>query len=439
MRTCSSCGFENAEPGKSCPLCGASETFAATQVAGEATLVQAPGGRPASPETTALGRVFGARYRVDALLGRGGMGEVYRVHDLTQGVDRALKILHPAIEDDPDRIERFRREIGILSKLRHPAIPRIHDWGADRAELYFVSDLVDGRDLKIVVQERGPWPAADAAALIAAVADALAAAHAQGIVHRDVKPNNVMIAADGAVRLLDFGLARGVGIDMSTLTRTGMIVGTPGYMSPEQFDGQVDERTDVYSLGVVLYEMTTGRLPFTGPTPIAVAMKHKTETPVPPRALRRDLPAWLERIILRCLEKDPAGRFTSAAELAAELRRPRRGGRPRLRRLATGDAVVEDESESSDWALVLSSPEEKTGWTVGMALRYGGGYYRLEETLPRAPGQESWTYRFSFWPAEQVFRRIVDYEQDAADRRAASERSLKGRLQRWIGSKGSES
>lgn len=184
--------------------------------------------------------------------------------------------------------------------------------------------------------------------------------------------------------------------------------------------------------------MLTGKLPFTAQTPIAVAMKHKTEPAPRPRSLRADIPAWLERIVLRCLEKGPARRFATAAELAADLRRPRRAGRPRLRRLATGDAVVEDDSETSEWALVLSSSSEKTGWSVGMALRFNDVYYRLHEIVPPAPGGSGWTYRFVYWPQEQVFRRLVDYEQDSAERASAHERSLKGRLQRWISRKPEE-
>ncbi len=440
MRTCDSCGFENAEPGKACPLCGASEVMSHSTLLSDVPTLEYPAGRlprPAQPTAPAerppaVGRVYADRYRVDALLGSGGMGQVFRVRDLTTEVDRALKILRPVSEEEPERASRFKREIGILSRIRHPAVPQILDWGTSGGELFFVSELVDGPDLKREIQRRGPWPVAEAVALAATVADALAAAHAQGIVHRDVKPNNIMIAADGGVRLLDFGLARGVGIDMTTLTRTGMIVGTPGYMTPEQFEGQVDERSDVYSLGIVLFELLTGKLPFTGQTPLAVAMKHKSEPPPAPRALRKDLPAWLERVALRCLEKDPARRFASASELTAELRRSREG-RPRRHLLPTGDAVVEDASEISDWVLVLASRAEKTGWSPGMALRYADRYYKLQEITAPGPAESRWCYRFAFWPQGEIFRRLVDYEQDCAERAAASSQGLASRLQRWIG------
>jgi serine/threonine-protein kinase len=399
-------------------------------------------GAPLTPSATAgvgatealrEGTVVGDRYRVEGLVGRGGMGQVFRVTDLATGRTLALKVLRAVEGEDADRARRFSREIQILTRLHHPAVLRILDWGESAAGLFFVTELVDGEDLKMAIRRRGPWAPAEAAALGATIAEALAAAHAQGIVHRDVKPNNVMIGSDGSVLLLDFGLARGAGIDLTTLTRTGTILGTPGYMSPEQFDAHgVDERSDVYSLGVVLFEVLTGRLPFTGQTPIAVALGHKTEPPPLPRSIRHAIPAWLEHVVLRCLEKDPARRFATAAELAAELRRPRHAASaPRSRSLPGGDEVVLDPAETTDWSLVLSSPREKTGWVAGMALRFEERYYRLLDTLPPGPhGSGGWTYRFGAWPDGEVFRRLVDYEQDLA---ARAEKRLKARLSRWLG------
>ena len=436
MRTCDSCGFENAEPGKSCPLCGASEIAAPTADLSTIAAPPGPSGAPTPPgppprgDSLATGQLVGERYRVEGVVGRGGMGQVFRVRD-ERGGDRplALKVLKPVDGEDPDRARRFSREIQVLTRIHHPAVLHILDWGESPAGLFFVTELVEGEDLKVSIRRRGPWPPAEAAAIGATIADALAAAHAQGIVHRDVKPNNVMIAKDGSVRLLDFGLARGAGIDLSTLTRTGTILGTPGYMSPEQFDTHgVDERSDLYSLGVVLFEVVTGRLPFTGQTPIAVAIRHKTEPPPLPRAIRPGVPAWLEHVIMRCLEKDPARRFATAAALAAELRRPRGAAPSRPRALDGGDAVVLDPGETTDWALVLSSPREKTGWVAGMALRFEERYYRLVELAAPAAHGERWTYRFAAWTEGEVFRRLVDYEQDRAERA-----QNRGRLSRWLG------
>jgi len=437
MRTCDACGFENAEPEKPCALCGASEIVQATSdlstMAAPATPTPASGSGGSAVRVEA-GQVLGERYRVISLLGTGGMGQVFRVEDTRSGQTLALKVLRPLDTDDTDRVRRFQREIQILTRIRHPAVLHILDWGDSTAGLYFVTELVDGEDLKVAIRRRGPWAPAEAAALGATLAEALAAAHAQGVVHRDVKPNNIMIARDGSVRLLDFGLARGAGIDMATLTRTGTILGTPGYMSPEQFDAHgVDERSDLYSLGVVLFEVLTGRLPFTGQTPIAVALAHKTETPPLPRSLQHAIPAWLERVVLRCLEKDPARRFASASELVAELRRPREGALPRVRALASGDGVLLDAAETTDWALVLTSVHEKTGWVEGMALRFEERYYRLVGARAPSAAGSPWTYRFVAWPEGEVFRRLMDYEQDLAARAEAQSKKLTGRLSRWLG------
>jgi serine/threonine protein kinase len=433
MRTCDACGFENAEPGKPCALCGASEIVEATSDFSTIAAPPTPPGATASARVEA-GHVFGERYRVLSLLGSGGMGQVFRVADQTSGETLALKVLRPLDSDDSDRVRRFQREIQVLTRIRHPAVLRILDWGTSPTGLFFVTELVDGEDLKLAIRKRGPWPAAEAAALGATLADALAAAHAQGVIHRDVKPNNVMLARDGSVRLLDFGLARGSGIDVTTLTRTGTMLGTPGYMSPEQFDAHgVDERSDLYSLGVVLFEVLTGRLPFGGQTPIAVALAHKTQTPPLPRSLRPGVPAWIEHVVMRCLEKEPEKRYANAPELSAELRRPRSGATPRLRALPGGDGVVLDPGERTDWALVLTSAREKTGWSEGMALRFEDRYYRLVRASATASGGAPWTYRFTAWPEGEVFRRLVDYEQDQAAREEQAEKGLSGRLSRWLG------
>jgi serine/threonine-protein kinase len=436
MRTCDACGFENAEPGKACALCGASEVVYTTLEASTLGVPVTPSPGPVGPRSSAVaaGDVIGGRYSVLSLLGSGGMGQVFRVRDERDGTPLALKVLHPLEGDDAERVRRFQREIQVLTRIRHPAVLQIRDWGQSDSGLFLVTELVDGEDLKLAIRRRGPFPPAEAAAIGATLAEALAAAHAQGVVHRDVKPNNVMIASDGSIRLLDFGLARGAGIDVTTLTRTGAILGTPGYMSPEQFDATgVDERSDVYSLGVVLFELLTGRLPFRAASAIAVALAHKTEPPPLPRSLRPGIPAWLERIVLRCLEKDPARRYASAAELAAELGRPHTGQAPRLRTLPNGDGVVLDEAETTDWTLVLRSPREKTGWGEHMALRFEERYYRLAEV--RAPDRVSsaWEYRFVAWPAGEVFRRLVDYEQDASARAEADANRLGARLSRWLG------
>lgn len=440
MRTCDSCGFQNAEEGKPCPLCGASETQKASSLEEMPTIELAHEGDQARPRAkrdlgslTAIGQVYASRYRVDGILGRGGMGQVFRIHDMVNHIDLALKILQPSPDDNSDRAERFKREIGILSRINHPTVPRIFDWGIFEGDLFFVSELVDGHDLRSEIRRRGAWNAAEASELAATVADALAAAHSSGVVHRDVKPSNIMIATDGSIRLLDFGLARATGIDAKTLTQTGIIVGTPGYMSPEQFDTHwVDERSDLYSLGVVLFELLTARLPFVANTPLAVAMMHKAQPPPSPRSLRHEVPAWIDRIVLKCLEKNPEKRFPSAASLATELRKPRVGTKPQMRLLPSGDSVMEDNSESSDWALVLKSTSEKTGWSAGMAFRYADQYYKLHQILAPAPNSPGWVYQFLFWAQAEVIRKLVDYKQDCAHRHASEKQSFPSKIHNWL-------
>lgn len=427
---CLECGFELVEEGRSCAVCGA-ETEAGTtartaELAQAATLQQQrPRGSGRRDAQLQQGDLFADRYEILSPLGRGGMGAVYRALDRQTGGERALKVLHAASDDD-DAAARFRREIEILARVEHPGIVRIFDGGVAGDRMYFAAELIDGEDLRTLLRRSGVLAPAEAARIGAAVAAALAAAHALGVVHRDVKPHNVMIRADGAITLLDFGVARGVGIDMRTITSTGVIVGTPHYMAPEQFQGlRVDARSDIYSLGIVLYEMLCGTVPFRGDTPVGLAMQHQQTLPPPIRTQRPSVPAWLERVVLKCLEKEPASRFPSAAEVAAELTRVRTGEK-RTRTLPSGDELIEDDSDTEQWALTLITPDERREWTVEMALQFEGRFYRLADI--RVAGQR-WRYRFTHWPEEQILRKVVDYDTDVASRK----KSVRERLKGWLG------
>lgn len=430
MFSCPSCGFDAVPEGNACPLCGAK----GVDVSDAPTLPLSSVPEAAPIVTThAPGEVFAGRFRIEALLGQGGMGSVYRVTELPGGRPLALKILLPEAALDPQGTDRFRREAEILKRLDHPAIPAVHGFGAHEGELYLLTELIEGSDLKSEIRRRGAWPAGEAATVAATVAEALEVAHQHGVIHRDVKPHNVMLGTDGRVRLLDFGIARSVSSQMKTITKTDVVMGTPEYMSPEQLEShRVDARSDVYSLGIVLYELATGQLPFTGDTPLSVALKHRTELPAPPRSLRPEVPAWLERVILKCLEKDRGHRYQTAGELAAELRRPRGTGRTLRRRLPGGDVVLEDDSETTEFSLVLESAREKTGWEAGMALLFGGRAYRLEAAVPPVSPEEPWIYQLVDWPAEEVFRKVVDYTADSAERQVAIDGQLSTRLKRWL-------
>ena len=412
-RTCDSCGFDNAEVGQDCPLCGVSAvTGAPSPEAPTLALDSTASTVEFDPATSPF---FGERYRVEELLGRGGMGDVYRVHDTVAGRDLALKVLRRDASTSAVTLERFRREIAVLTRLRHPAILSIVDHGTQGADLYFVSEIVRGRDLRMAMRGRQLFPVKDAVALAAVIADALSAAHAEGVVHRDVKPANIMLAQDGSVRLVDFGLARPEGMDVERVTMTGEFVGTPAYMAPEQFDARkVDARSDVYSLGVVLFEMLTGHVPFTASSVMSMAMRHLKEAAPAPSTSRPDLPPWVDRIVLKCLEKEPSRRFASAASLAEELRLPRTGSVARPRRLPCGDSVVLTDSASAEWSLVLASPVEKADWRSGMALRFEERDFRLVRVDPPVAPKGRWTYRFVYWPAGEIMRRVVRYDGEDA-------------------------
>ena len=253
------------------------------------------------------------------------MAEVYRARD--QLLDRpvALKVLFPELSVDRSFVERFRREAQAAANLSHPNIVPVFDWGEDSGTYFIVMEFVDGRALSSILRTAGPLHPDRAAEIAADVAGALAYAHRHGVVHRDVKPGNVLITEEGTVKVTDFGIARAVNTEES-LTQTGAVMGTATYFSPEQAEGMgVDSRSDLYSLGVVLFEMVTGRPPFLGDTPVAVASKHVREHPPAPREVNPGVPPDLEAIILKCLAKSPDHRYATGDDLRVDLLRFREG------------------------------------------------------------------------------------------------------------------
>jgi len=270
--------------------------------------------------------LYSNRYAIERPIARGGMAEVYLARD--QYLDRwvAVKILFPEFARDPSFVERFRREAQSAAMLNHPNIVGVYDYGQQSGSYFIVMEYVEGRSLRDILHDEGPLPAMTAARITAETAAALDFAHRHGVIHRDIKPGNVLITQSGKVKVADFGIAANPTDAKQGLTQTGAVIGTATYFSPEQAQGyQVDGRTDVYALGVVLYEMLTGRAPFTGESPVAVAMKHVREQPVPPSQYVPDLPPDLERIVLKAMAKDLATRYQSAEELRADLIRFGRG------------------------------------------------------------------------------------------------------------------
>ncbi|HXQ60587.1 MAG TPA: Stk1 family PASTA domain-containing Ser/Thr kinase [Acidimicrobiales bacterium] len=276
-------------------------------------------------EPTKTPRVLSGRYELSHLVARGGMAEVYRAHDRLLDRPVALKILFPELSVDRAFVERFRREAQAAANLSHPNIVPVFDWGEDGGTYFIVMEFIDGRALSSILRGAGPMHPDRAAEIASDVAIALAYAHRHGVVHRDVKPGNVLITEDGIVKVTDFGIARAINTEES-LTQTGAVMGTATYFSPEQAEGMgVDARSDIYSLGVVLFEMVSGRPPFLGDTPVAVASKHVREIPPTPREINPAVPPDLEAIILKCLAKAPEYRYATGDDLRTDLLRFREG------------------------------------------------------------------------------------------------------------------
>jgi len=270
------------------------------------------------------GSTFAGRYQVIEELGKGGMGKVYKVFDKEINAKVALKLLKPEIAPDKNTIERFRNELKVAREISHKNICRMYDLGREAGLYYITMEYVPGEDLRNMIRMSRQLGVGTAIIIAEQICDGLAEAHRYGTIHRDLKPSNIMIDRDGNVRIMDFGIARSV--EAKGLTGAGTIIGTPEYMSPEQVeDKDVDRRSDIYSLGIILYEMLTGRVPFEGDTPFAVGMKHKDEIPQDPREVNSQVPEGLSRLVLKCLEKSREKRYQTADELRSELEKIEKG------------------------------------------------------------------------------------------------------------------
>ncbi|NIN92146.1 protein kinase, partial [bacterium] len=264
------------------------------------------------------GSSFAGRYEIIEELGKGGMGKVYRVFDKKIKEEVALKLIRPEIALDKNTIERFSNELKFARKLRHENVCQMFDLNEDEGTHYITMEYVPGEDLKSFISRAGTLGAGKAVFIAKQVCAGLVQAHKIGIVHRDLKPQNIMIDRDGNARIMDFGIARS--LEAKGLTESGVMIGTPQYMAPEQVEGiKADQRSDIYSLGIILYEMVTGKVPFEGSTPYSIAFKHKTEAPPNPKEFNAQIPRDLSQVILRCLEKERKKRYQKAEELLTEL------------------------------------------------------------------------------------------------------------------------
>ncbi|MGA2632664.1 MAG: serine/threonine-protein kinase [Terracidiphilus sp.] len=293
-------------------------------------------------------------YRIDASVARSGMATIYRATDLRDNRVVALKIPHPDLESDPILFDRFQREAGIGERLNHPKVMRVFG-GEDRSRVYMVMEWCDGRLLRQILQEGRITP--DRAISIAiGVLDALDYIHANGVVHRDLKPENIMVDADDNIKLIDFGIAGDTAARRLTYAKFTAALGTPDYISPEQVQGKRgDGRSDIYSMGVILYEMLTGKLPFTGPSPLAAMNERLLNYPIPPRVADLSVSPQLQEILYRALERDPRNRYSKAHEFAWDL--------------AHIDQVgIEDRKELRDWQKRKSQLSRKIFYYGALAL-----------------------------------------------------------------------
>ena len=334
--------------------------------------------------------VLSDRYQVEARIGAGGMAEVYRGFDPVLNRTVAIKVLLPQMARDTSFVERFRREAQAAARLNQSNIVGVYDTGSDDGTQYIVMEFIEGRTLaEFMATGRRPTPV-QAAEIAQKICAAIAAAHAQGVIHRDIKPGNVMITREGVIKVMDFGIARVLGPE--TAPQTSAVLGTASYLSPEQAQGgPVDARTDIYSLGAVLYELLTGRPPFTGDTPVAVAYKQVNETPAVPSSLNPDVPARLDAVVMKALSKNPSNRYQTADEFSADLARVIAGQEVEATPLmpAGGGDATQVISRPSSQTAVLPPPEEPKGsgrkvWLgilIGLllfALLAGGGYLLVD-------------------------------------------------------------
>jgi serine/threonine-protein kinase len=349
-----------------------------------------------------VGQTIDARYLVERRLGTGGMAEVYGCEDLQLGRRVALKVLHEQLAEDPDVVARFRRESQSAAGLQHPHIVSVFDRGDWDGIPYMAMELIDGVTLKDVIRDQAPLDPVKSIDQISQVLDGLRYAHKRGLVHRDIKPQNVLVGPEGDLKVVDFGIARAV--DDLQMTQTGMIVGTAHYLSPEQASGQpITPSADLYAVGVVLFEMLTGRMPFDGDQPVAIALKHVNEDPPALSIVNPDVPADLEYVVLRAMAKQPEDRFEDAEEFIAALQGVRH-------RIVSGAPVPAQPQLAA--ATAASIAQQPTGgWlqpAAGMAVPAGVSPEDARE-IAEARRRRRWTTAIVVGLATVVVLALVGY------------------------------
>jgi tetratricopeptide (TPR) repeat protein/tRNA A-37 threonylcarbamoyl transferase component Bud32 len=316
--TCPKCQTENAETSLFCSDCGAK-----LEAARESSLFQTETLQTSLKELS-TGSTFANRYQIIEELGKGGMGKVYKVFDQEVQAKMALKLIKTEVSADKNTIDRFRNELKIARDISHKNICRMYDLGRVAGNYFITMEYVSGEDLKSFIRRARQLVVGTAIFIAKQVCEGLAEAHRGGVVHRDLKPGNIMIDKEGNAKIMDFGIARSISV--KGITGAGVMIGTPEYMSPEQVEGKdVDKCSDIYSLGIIFYEMLTGQVPFEGDTPFTIGVKQKSEIPKDPRSLNAQIPQDLSRLILKCLEKDKESRYQNADELRASLEKIEKG------------------------------------------------------------------------------------------------------------------
>lgn len=310
---CPSCHYENPEKTNFCGKCATPLPLPDNVFSRQTRTMETP------REELTTGSTFANRYTIIEELGTGGMGSVYKASDTELSEKVALKLINPKIAADKKTIERFRNELKLARKIRHKNVCQMYDLNKENEKYYITMEYVPGEDLKSFIRRSRQLSINGAISIARQVCEGLAEAHKHGVIHRDLKPSNIMIDRDGNVRIMDFGIARS--LKSKGITGAGIMIGTPEYLSPEQADGEdVDRRSDIYSLGVILYEILSGQLPFKGDTPLSLAVKHRIEKPKNPRTINPQIPEKLGRIILKCLEKNRDDRYQTAEKLLTDLK-----------------------------------------------------------------------------------------------------------------------